>query len=583
MTGGPLLPPLASQAVEGQAAPAPVSLGAAAGPAAAPPLASAGVAGQAAAPPAAEVAPPPTLPSAQLLGDELLKGQCSASPLEKQLAAQSPLRFDSLGDSVLIFLGLAGVQRMVGFVRAVFFCRWLDAEQLGRWDMAFAFLMLAAPLSVISLSGCFGRYVEHYRQRGQLRALIRRVAGASALLGLLAASVIALGREWFSRLVFGSDAQAGLMALLAACLPVIIATHFFYDLLNGLRNARLLAALQMCNGVLFTALALTLLGTWQSTAGVVVATYGLACLACALAALGWTRRMWRQVPPDGPPPQQRAFWKRILPYVGWMVLVSLLVNLFQIADRYMIVHFSGLAPPAALACVGQYHASRVVPMLLLTITLSLAALITPHLSHDWENGQRARVSQRLGLFLKLWGFILVLAGLCVLLAAPLLFGVAFRGKFVDGQAVLPWTMTYCTWAALAGVVHSYLLCAEKAGRSVLATGIGLAVNVVLNLLLLPRLGLLGAVLATTAANLVVLVLICVFCRQLGMRFDRGALLVLALPVVLGLGPWVALAVLAAVTAASTRFEVLLSAAEKRHLATSWSDYRHRVRACLGAS
>ncbi len=57
----------------------------------------------------------------------------------------TPLPTDTLVDSVLILLGLSVVQRLVGFVRAVLFCRWLDAEQLGLWDMAFSFLLLAAP------------------------------------------------------------------------------------------------------------------------------------------------------------------------------------------------------------------------------------------------------------------------------------------------------------------------------------------------------------------------------------------------------------------------------------------------------
>ena len=41
------------------------------------------------------------------------------------LATPAPLRTDTLADSVLILLALAVVQRLVGFVRAVLFCRWL--------------------------------------------------------------------------------------------------------------------------------------------------------------------------------------------------------------------------------------------------------------------------------------------------------------------------------------------------------------------------------------------------------------------------------------------------------------------------
>ena len=33
-------------------------------------------------------------------------------------------------------------------------------------------------------------------------------------------------------------------------------------------------------------------------------------------------------------------------------------------------------------------------------------------------------------------------------SAPLLFGVAFQGKFDGAMEILPWTLTYCIWFAL---------------------------------------------------------------------------------------------------------------------------------------
>ena len=87
-------------------------------------------------------------------------------PFDGPPPTESPggLQPETLVDSVLILLVLTVVQRMVGFVREILFCRWLDAEQLGKWDLGFGFLMLAAPLAVLSLPGTFPRYVERYRQ-----------------------------------------------------------------------------------------------------------------------------------------------------------------------------------------------------------------------------------------------------------------------------------------------------------------------------------------------------------------------------------------------------------------------------------
>ena len=205
----------------------------------------------------------------------------------------------------------------------------------------------------------------------------------------------------------------------------------------------------------------------------------------------------------------------------------------------------------------------------------LATMIMPHLSHDWEAGRRQQVAARLRLFLKLFGFALFAGGVAVLLAAPLLFQVALRGKFPGGQAVLPWALVYCTWFGLSLVAQSYLLCAEKARLVSVALFFGLLLNVPLNLVLLPRLGLQGAVLSTAAANALSLGLICRFNRRLGFRLDDGAKLVLVLPMLLCLGPWVALFALVAVAADAIWSDRLLSPEEKRQLVEGMAQYGKR--------
>jgi polysaccharide transporter, PST family len=503
-------------------------------------------------------------------------------------AAPAPLPTDTLVDSVVILLTLTAVQRLVGFVRAVLFCRWLDAEQLGQWDMVFSFLLLAAPLSVLAIPGTFGRYLEHYRQRGQLRTFLRRASLVCGGLALMASLAIVLARDWFSDLIFGSEDQAAMVVLAAGCLTTTILYNFLVELFTALRNIRLVSVMQLVNGVAFAILGVGLLLTWQCTAKSVLLAYGGSCLIAAMLAGAVILRSLRgsRVGQSQRGPTEGAkehggtalrlshttlssrcnVWPKIAPFAAWVLLANVLTNLFEVIDRYMIVHFSGAPASAALDVVGNYHSSRVVPMLLVSIAAMLSTMITPHLSHDWEAGRRQQVVARLRLFLKLFGFGLYAGGVAVLICAPLLFGFVLHGKFPEGEAVLPWTLVYCTWFGMVMVVQNYLLCAEKAGLSSVALGCGLALNVPLNLVLLPRMGLEGAVLSTAAAHALSLGLICLFNRRLGFHLDDGAKLVLVLPMLLCLGPWVAVFALVAVVVDAIWCDRLLSPDEKRQLA-----------------
>ncbi len=152
--------------------------------------------------------------------------------------AARPTRTDTLAAGVVLLLGLTIAQRLVGFVRSVLFCRWLDPDQLGLWDLCFGFLMLAAPLALLGLPGSFGRYVEFYRQRGQLKAFLLRVGGCSAALAVGASAVVALGNRWFSHLIFGGDHGRELVVLLACGLVLWIAHTVLIALFNALRMTR---------------------------------------------------------------------------------------------------------------------------------------------------------------------------------------------------------------------------------------------------------------------------------------------------------------------------------------------------------
>jgi len=460
------------------------------------------------------------------------------------------LHGDALALGVVLLLASSVLQRAIGFARELCFCRWLGAEQLGQWDMAFGFLMLAGPLLVMSLPGTFGRYVERYRQAGQLRSFLRRTAGFCAALVVPSVLAILVFRGWFSYLVFGSRDHEGLIVLLAFSLLFIIAFNFLLCLITALRNLKLVSLVELANSVFFGVMAIALLYCGQNKAGAMVVAYAGSCLLCVLGAMAWLARAWRGFPQEPCGMRHRELWPRLLPLAAWIMVLNLLWNLFDVVDRYMIVHLMpgsvGGCAVDALAEVGNYRSSRVLPLLLSSITAMIAGALLPHLSHDWEAGRRQRVSDQLNLFLKIWAVLLTAGAATALFIAPELFRIGFQNKFRDGLVVMPLTLTYCTWFGLSMLLQTYLWCAEKAFAASIAAVAGVVVNVALNLLWLPRLGLEGAVRATTVANGVALLFMLGLSGRYGFRVHRGTLLGLLLPISILFGPWAVLLALGAV-------------------------------------
>ena len=199
-------------------------------------------------------------------------------------------------------------------------------------------------------------------------------------------------------MIFGRGDQTLLVVLLAAALLAVIAFNYLTCLFTALRNMRLVSGMELAASLIFAVLGIALMCLWQLqhrerrgglrrglpadlAGGAVVAAAGVAAAA----------RVARPACRNG------QLWSRVLPFTAWLMVINLLTSLFDLADRQMIIHCSA---GDALAEVGNYRSSRVVPLLLASVTAMIAAVATPHLSCDWEAGRRGRVSAQMNLLLK---------------------------------------------------------------------------------------------------------------------------------------------------------------------------------------
>jgi PST family polysaccharide transporter len=471
----------------------------------------------------------------------------SASTNQLEPNRHARLRTDTLAASVVILIVATIIQRSIGFGRGVLFCRWLSPETLGQWEMAYSFLLLFAPLAVLGIPGSYGRYLEHYRQQGQLRTFLRRTTVWTAISSIAAIAILLVFAPQFSKLVFGTDGSVGSIYAIAACLAAVIVHHTLTSLLTAMRLFRVVTIMNFLQSILFAGLTLALLTTHVSVLSI-VGGYGIACVVASAWAIWWVAPGMKGEVHSTTHIPHVAFWTRLLRFALFVWITNLLSHLFAVVDRTMIIHCSGLDPAVALEQVGHYHSSRIVPLLLVSFADLLSGLIMPHLSHDWESGRRDEVGRQLNLAVKLSGLGMHAVGVGVLLFSPFMFGVILQGRYNDGLAVLPWTLAGCVISGIYVVAQNYLWCAEHPRLAALPLAIGLLVNVILNLFLIPMWGLHGAVFATGLSTIICLAIILLLSQRHGMKLDTGTWLTCALPITLGIGTTTSAIAFAAVAA-----------------------------------
>lgn len=488
---------------------------------------------------------------------------------------------DTFVASVAILLVANLIQRSIGFGRSLLFCRWLPEAELGKWELAYSFLLLAAPVIVLGLPGSFGRYLERYRQRGQLRTFLRRATAWSAILTLAGCAVIIVEAPRFSKVIFDDWDQSTLVIVLSVNLAAVILHHYLEALFSAFRKFSIVSTMHFCQSISFAVISLILLCVWRTAAESIIIGYGTACLISVLAIGAWkVKAVLAEAPPDNGIP-----YTDLLPYVRfafWVWLINLFCHLFGVVDKFMFMHYSGLNNEESLKLLGDYHASRVIPILFLSVADLLGGAVMPYLSHDWEFGLRQKVSDMVNSVLKVAAVVMLTAGVVVLWIAPLLFHYVFQGRLDRGLVVMPWTMTYCVWYSLFLVAQNYAWCAEKAKLAMLPLIAGLLANVAIDLFLIPPWGLLGAVVGTTVATGIATAMLYWINRSAGMELQLGTLLLSLAPLALCGGAVSGTAIVLLIAATLPFSKTLITPAERAEirlligqLVTRWNAYWSR--------
>jgi O-antigen/teichoic acid export membrane protein len=438
----------------------------------------------------------------------------------------------TLASSVVLLLAFTVLQRGLGFVRSLLFCQYLEPEQLGLWDLGFGFLCLAAPLVGLGLPGSFGRYVERFRQRGQLGQYLSRITIAVVALTAAGAALLLACPAAASWTVFGISDRRDLVQVTTITLAAVIAYNSLVELLTGLRAYRAVSLLNFANSALFVLASGAAFVRGRADAIGVISAYGMACGVSATGAIIWLHWNRREFAVSIPASSERVEWSPVLAFSLWLWMTNLLANLFDVVDRWMVLHLHPDGAEAALRELGQYHSARIFPLLLISLAAAVGSMLTAHLSRDWEAGRRDLVGRRINLGLKLVGCALIAIGTALLVLTPTLFRTLYPGKFGEGMELLPLTLLASVWFALSNIAVAYLWCVERAHRATLAFGIGIVVNLALNMWWLPMWGLWGAVAATSIAQGTALACLLRAGHRHGLRLSRWTLVIALVPLAL---------------------------------------------------
>lgn len=385
----------------------------------------------------------------------------------------------------------------MSLVISILLARLLGPEGYGVYAFAYAVVMLLALPAQAGLPTLLVRDVARYEAEeswGLLSGLLRR---SNQLVALLTVLIIAVAVAVMLVFDLGFSAmERATFAWALALLPVMALGNLRGATLRGLRRVvqGQLPELGIRIGLFALALAgvLGAASLWpgvsiQLTPWLAMALHAAAALVAFLVGVWLLRR-------ELPAAVARA--RRVYETRAWLrslLPLTLLAGVAMINSRMDIVLLGVLATPAD---VGVYRVASSMASPIIFALTAVNVVVAPYFARAYAGDDRAGL-QRLATWSARVSAAVALPTAAVLIAfgAPIL-GFVFGREFAAGATALALLAVGQLGNVAAGSVGNILNMSGHERDTVFASGAAAAVNLVLNLALIPSLGIEGAAIAT---------------------------------------------------------------------------------------
>jgi O-antigen/teichoic acid export membrane protein len=282
----------------------------------------------------------------------------------------------------------------------------------------------------------------------------------------------------------GEFGRLSTLTVWLACLfaSTTILWTMMVSLLRGVGEIVTAAFLQIVQG--FLLLVLTAIFVWFVKGGVegAVLAFSLGSLMPSAIVI-WYLREYATIRPSR---FSKELFVKSLSF-GWMTaLASVASFLFYRFDQGMLAYM------VSASYVGLYALAVSLAERLRLLPMSVAAAFLPRLANDFEYRQKQTPQMFRCMLIVSFGTMLLL-GAAGVPAIYLFFGKAYVGSIPSFLVLLPGVAIL----GGSGILSSDLLARGKPKYAIIFSYTMLAINILMNLLLIPRIGILGAAISSS--------------------------------------------------------------------------------------
>lgn len=402
----------------------------------------------------------------------------------------------------------------LNFAVQLLIVRYLSQSDFGAFAYALSLVTFGESLVTLGLDRGVGRFLAVYDERrdfARLLGTLALVGGTVISLGLALVLIVTGLEGTLSGTVISDPRAAALLTILIVLAPVQAADNLLGGMLAVFASARAIFLRKYILGPGFRLIVVVLLIAGREPVDFLAVGYVLSGVAGVLL---YGLMLWRTLGRRGilsavPWREIRVPGREVLSFTIPLLTTDLVYVALNTTDAIFLGHFWGSTE------VAQYRVVQPLVGLNQIVYSSFALLYLPAAARLFARGDRegvARLYWRTAIFMAVFSFPIF--ALTTTLAGPVM--ASYEPRYADSAIFLA-MLSFAAYINVALGFNGLTLRVYGFIRYAVAINVAAAViSVILNLLLIPRFGAMGAAVATTISLITFNLL-----KQLGLRRGTG--------------------------------------------------------------
>ncbi|MHB8104777.1 MAG: flippase [Dehalococcoidales bacterium] len=401
---------------------------------------------------------------------------------------------------------------LIGFVQVPILTKGLGAGLYGTWSLINVTVSLIVPFAMLSFSMSIVRFLSAEKDIGKIKEDFFSACFIVFVSGTVLSLFLFFLSDYLAVSIFKDAGLSSYIKLGSALVLLNSLYSVFLAFFRMRRKIGLYSILDLSQTVLQFGLMVPAILLGYKLGGVITAFVISSILAIIISLFIILRQTGFQVPK----------FSHMKSYLKWGVPLTpnaAIMWIINVSDRYIVSYFLGVTAAgvySAAYSIGQYASFVLMP---------LGIVLYPTISKTYDEGNRDETSNYLKYCFKYLMMIAIPAAFGLSILAKPLLRILTTPEFIVGSSVVPFVafgaVLYCFYQICVYIIHLV----GKTQITVILLGTSATLNVILNLILIPLTGIIGAAIATLIAYGVLGMLTLVVTRRY-LKFDLGILFIL---------------------------------------------------------